>query len=220
MLHECCCTRQQTVVRRYGSMARRIETVCACGCGSRVKRRTQAYLPHHNRLTDEERFWQKVDRRGCDDCWLWLGATTGDRRGYGHGRLSVDGRLMVATRFIWERILGREIEQGQYVLHTCDVPQCVNPRHLQLGTLSDNAVQMYKRGRGPDNRGECHGEAKLTAADVSRIRRRRERGVSYKQIAETFGISQALVWSVTRGAGWKHVGSGQRRQLGLQNPQT
>lgn len=119
---------------------------------------------------------------------------------------------------MWERILGREIKQGQYVLHTCDVPQCVNPRHLQLGTLSDNAVQMYKRGRGPDNRGERHGGAKLTAADVVRIRRQCERGASRRQIAETFGISQALVWSVTRGTGWKHVSSAS--QLGLQNLQT
>lgn len=23
----------------------------------------------------EERFWEKVDKRGADECWVWLGAT-------------------------------------------------------------------------------------------------------------------------------------------------
>lgn len=23
----------------------------------------------------EERFWEKVDKRGDDECWIWLGAT-------------------------------------------------------------------------------------------------------------------------------------------------
>ncbi len=44
------------------------------------------------------------------------------------------------------------IPSGKAVLHRCDVTQCVNPEHLYVGTLADNAGDRERRGRGWNNR--------------------------------------------------------------------
>lgn len=92
----------------------------------------------------EERFWEKVDRRGPDDCWLWTASLSA---GYGQiGLGGKDGGNGHAHRVAWELSRG-PIPVGLNVLHRCDVPACCNPRHLFLGTLRDNTVDMYAKGR-------------------------------------------------------------------------
>jgi hypothetical protein len=54
------------------------------------------------------------------------------------------------------------------VRHKCDVPACINPNHLVLGTDADNMRDKKERGRAP--KGEAHVSAKLSAAAVKMIR--------------------------------------------------
>jgi HNH endonuclease len=95
-----------------------------------------------------ERFWEKVDRRGPDDCWLWTAATSRD----GYGRVGVGGReggSQRAHRVSWELHYGRA-PGGLCVLHNCpggDNPLCVNPSHLWLGTNDENMADMKRKGR-------------------------------------------------------------------------
>jgi hypothetical protein len=67
------------------------------------------------------------------------------RRGYATTKLF--GRKNGAHRVSWEIHRGA-IPEGLFVCHHCDNPPCVNPEHLFIGTVSDNAQDMLKKGRG------------------------------------------------------------------------
>lgn len=89
-----------------------------------------------------ERFWEKVER--SEGCWLWKGGTTG-RTGY--GRIMVrTGNQALAHRVAWEFTNG-PIPNGLECLHRCDVPACVRPDHLFLGTHEENMQDASRKGR-------------------------------------------------------------------------
>lgn len=92
----------------------------------------------------EERFWEKVDKRGPDECWLWKAGR--DRNGYGHIGVG-KGRSTRAHRVSWELANGSEIPVGLLACHTCDNPPCVNPAHIFIGTMADNLQDASAKGR-------------------------------------------------------------------------
>lgn len=91
-----------------------------------------------------ERFWEKVDVRGEDECWEWRAAR--DRQGYGLIGLPHSGKLVYAHRLSWELENG-PIPPGFCICHVCDWPSCVNVKHLFLGSRTDNMQDAAKKGR-------------------------------------------------------------------------
>ena len=87
------------------------------------------------------RFWAKVDKSG--DCWSWTGA----KINWGYGQFRVGKDHMLAHRCSYEHATGETIPDGMMVCHRCDVPACVNPAHLFLGTAKDNMQDMLTKGR-------------------------------------------------------------------------
>lgn len=87
------------------------------------------------------RFWVRtdVDENGC---WIWRGKK--NRRGY--GVVQWDGKWFLAHRIAYQWVKG-EIATGLLVCHSCDVPSCVNPSHLWLGTDADNQADSIAKGR-------------------------------------------------------------------------
>jgi SAM-dependent methyltransferase len=61
-----------------------------------------------------ERFWSKVDRRGPDECWPWVGARL--ESGYGRFKLSNQRKLVPAHRFAWELENG-DWPEGMFACH-------------------------------------------------------------------------------------------------------
>ena len=89
----------------------------------------------------KERFFKKVIK--TKNCWLWIGAKNIDGHGVIYKHKNFDSRL--ASRISYQLIYG-EIPKGLLILHKCDVPNCVNPDHLELGNHSKNIRDAWKRG--------------------------------------------------------------------------
>jgi hypothetical protein len=97
------------------------------------------------RIPLEQRFWGKVVRGTPDECWTWIGGH--DHRGYGYLRLpGRSGGQTGAHRVAWMLANG-DLPEGCHVLHRCDTPSCVNPRHLFLGTNYENVQDKVAKGR-------------------------------------------------------------------------
>lgn len=148
-------------------------------------------------FTVEQRFWVNVNKTG--KCWEWTGAP--DRNGY--GRLNIDGVPVLAHRISWELHNGK-ITSAEHVLHKCDNPKCVRPRHLFLGDQAANNADMIakKRFRPGVSKGEMHGCAKLTDAQALEIRKSAERGVD---LAARYGVTTTTIYDIKNGKIWRHL---------------
>ena len=87
----------------------------------------------------EIRFWSKVNK--TETCWLWTASL--DKAGYGYFK-ALNQRN--AHRVSWAMHKG-PIPNGMWVLHKCDVRNCVNPEHLFLGDQFANMADMVSKGR-------------------------------------------------------------------------
>jgi len=93
------------------------------------------YKNHSERLLSKV----EVDDNGC---WLW----TGSKNKKGYGQVFYNSKLIKAHRFSYE-VFKEPIPKGMHVCHSCDIPSCINPDHLWVGTAKDNMIDMGKKGR-------------------------------------------------------------------------
>jgi hypothetical protein len=126
------------------------------------------------------------------------------------------GQAVAAHRFSYERFIGI-IPDEMMVLHKCDITFCVNPDHLFLGTQLDNMRDAKQKNRlwsakgeeswsrrNPDRlaRGERHGSAKLTEADVIEIRRS---SLKRSELARKYGVSWDVINLIQKRLAWASV---------------
>jgi hypothetical protein len=156
-----------------------------------------------------ERFWARVQVGPPSVCWPW----TAGRHGRGYGHFRVGGTMERASRVAWALHHGT-IPAGALVLHHCDRPECVNPKHLYLGTALDNAQDRDGRNRGNTRNllrggysrpGPAPWRAKLTAAQVQTIRQQKAAGASYRTLARQFGVRVGTIWHIVTGRTWRHL---------------
>ncbi len=137
------------------------------------------------------RFASKYIPEPNSGCWLW----TGSLNNKGYGELHVVGQGVLLAHRISHELFKGPIE-GYFVLHSCDLPCCVNPNHLHLGTQRDNMREAADRGRG--NRGrQFPSLRKLSDMDVSAIRADKRPGA---QIAHDYGITRQYANQIKRGS--------------------
>jgi DNA invertase Pin-like site-specific DNA recombinase len=88
------------------------------------------------------------------------------------------------------------------VCHRCDRRECVNPKHLFLGTQRDNVMDMIHKGRRHSSAGERNPAAKLRAEQVLAIRHdSRPR----RAILAEFGIGATTLYSIRNRERWRHL---------------
>lgn len=191
---------------------------CQCGCGQKaplaprtieskgwVKGQPLKYIYRHygHKYTYDElkaMFWAKVAITADDEkCWLWTGRCI---KG-GYGQKSWNNKLETTHRISWMIAYG-EIPDGLFVLHKCDVRNCVNPKHLFLGNHQINMDDMVTKGRS--GKGENNSNHKLNANQVIAIRERYALGgVTCKAIAQEYGVIESHINSIVNRTRWEHV---------------
>ena len=134
-------------------------------------------------MTFVERFWSKVDKLGPEDCWEWK--TPAHAQGY--GQIYFRSKCEYSHRISYGMAHGIwPLPSNKQVNHFCDNPSCVNPKHLYLGTVADNA----------------HDRSDLSWEDVNAIRDL-DGSYSYKQIGELYEISASSACSICLYKSWK-----------------
>jgi hypothetical protein len=111
------------------------------------------------------RFWAKVDKRGPDECWPWLGSI--EQTGYGHFQTTYEGvRFTKAHRFAHHVTVG-PIPVDLDLDHTCHTRdgscrlgnacphrRCCNPAHTE--PVSERINVLRSRGLSADRARRTH----------------------------------------------------------------
>ena len=136
-------------------------------------------MPRHNILSQE--YIKAASTPTITGCWRWSGST--DSSGYGIA--CFDGKRIGAHRASFLAFKG-SLQDGQIVMHKCDVPACVNPKHLFAGTHKLNAEDSANKKR--------RGGQKLSPSDVASIRSIYKSGKeSQYALARKFNVTQSNI---------------------------
>lgn len=171
------------LVRRDGRYRARCRTCAATFSGASAQRY----------CSDKCFFMGHVSPAKPSECWVWSGKKKGyarveRRRGHAEG----------AHRFSYQLFWGA-IPDGMVVRHVCDNPPCANPFHLMLGTPAANSGDMVASER--QARGERHGSAKLTVAQVLAIRG--DTHSSHSALGRKYGVGHRTIGRIRAGTSWR-----------------
>lgn len=147
----------------------------------------------------ESRFWLNVKK--TKSCWIWMAS----KHPFGYGLIRFRKHHDTAHRVSWILHNG-DIPKGMQVLHKCDNPPCINPRHLYLGTQSDNMNDKKHKLR--HSYGEGCKQSILTENSVRQIRKmykRNSRTLGQVALAKKFGVDQTTISCVINRLTWAHV---------------
>lgn len=132
--------------------------------------------------------WRKVDKKGPNECWNWLGYV-GET---GYGRVQINGWSYYAHRVIYNLVHPGVIELNSprdkkasgFLMHSCDNPLCCNPAHLTPATLKENNDDCLAKNRRIMPRGEDHHRAVFSNKETTEILSLAKEGMTARQISE------------------------------------
>jgi len=147
------------------------------------RERFLSYIPKHYFLNENE-----------DACWNWTRNVTGR-----YGQLTWGKKTYQAHRISY-LIFNGFIPEDKIVLHTCDNPICINPKHLILGTQYDNIIDSVKKGR--------HDKTVLNEEAVKVIRWMLKYKYYYglsKKLANLYGVNKSRIAMIKNNKCWQWV---------------
>lgn len=117
----------------------------------------------------------------------------------GYPTMRIDGKMVRLNRWICEKAHGAA-PHGVHAAHSCGNERCINPGHLYWATPKRNNAD--KIPHGTTNRGERHGNSKLSDSGVLKIRADKR---AHALIAKDFGVDRSTVSQIKRRASWRHI---------------
>lgn len=161
-----------------------------------------------------DRFWTYVKVTEPDECWTWTAART--KQGHGYFNIKLNGKFkQIGAHKVSLMIQGITIPKDKVVMHICDNPSCVNPRHLQIGTYKDNTQDMIQKGRNNHLKGENHVHAVITedlarkikseAVILTDIPGRQYKKTNFSQVAKKYNVPRHIVDCIANNLTWRHI---------------
>lgn len=120
-----------------------------------------------------------------DGCLIWGGPC--DRAGYGVISDDVENKWkqLRASHLVYERFVA-PIPDGQYVLHRCDNPPCVEPSHLWLGSKAENNLDMVAKERR---------KAPVLTPELSAaIQADRQSGMKIRELVQKYAVYPGTIY--------------------------
>lgn len=135
----------------------------------------------------KENFWKKVEK--TDYCWNWTGKIRKD----GYGVICINYKEHRVHRIVF-KILGKVIDKENIVLHKCDNPRCVNPKHLKIGTQAENLQDMRNKLRNKTClKGFMNPNARFNKHQIEDILLMSKNGIQQHKIASMFNVCQQTI---------------------------
>ncbi|TBG78631.1 hypothetical protein ELG76_04245 [Rhizobium leguminosarum] len=138
-----------------------------------------------------------------DDCLTW---PFGKLRN-GYCMVRVDGKMVYTHRYVCELVHGAPPTPEHHAAHSCGKGDegCIAPEHLDWKTCAEN--QADRLGHGTSNRGERHGQAKITEAEAREILSMK--GIQTpREIAERLDVSPQTICDIHAGRRWAWLSEG------------
>lgn len=146
-----------------------------------------------------EKVFNKYIPEPNSGCWLWEGAVSWS----GYGLIWYQGKQLKAHRVSYA-LHNIDYDANLCILHSCDTPCCVNPKHLRQGTHKDNMLDKKIRWR--TNYGEKCTFSKLNKEQVWEIRELyKNNNITQKEIAKIYNVDQSLISDIINNKIWRKV---------------
>lgn len=150
-------------------------------------------------LERQERLRASYTEGNQNDCWEWTGLYGSG--GYGVLNLRMN-RKIPAHRAVMLVLLGTNLPGDLFVCHKCDNRACVNPHHMFLGDVKDNARDMVNKGRHKPFPGEKNPASKLTEIQVREILVSSD---SMRSLGRKYGVCDKTIRLIKSREMWNHV---------------
>ena len=131
-------------------------------------------------------FWSMTEKRGL--CRIWTHAV--NEHGYGvfhyydetgkKHQIKAHRAAYILYNSVW-------LSDNQIVMHSCDNPACVEPRHLVVGTQADNLADMTVKRRR---------RRRFTEDEAKAIRASDE---TCYALAKRYNVSSGVIWNIKQG---------------------
>ena len=83
-------------------------------------------------------------------CHIWQGPTSGEGRGGGYGRMSLNGQTVAVHLVVYSHFYGY-IPGKKQIDHLCNNRLCCNPLHLEMVTHKTNQKRRAARSKDYSN---------------------------------------------------------------------